>query len=140
MNLIEQNFKNLELYGIKVRTSNKHPEIFGKQWGEFFGKGLNQILGEANPTYAVYFNYESDEHGEYDFFIGKEKKVEGLEKLIIPASSYMVEKFLDKKPEEVVTNFWMEVWEDKKIKSKRAYQFDFEKYESNSIEFFLSKK
>jgi predicted transcriptional regulator YdeE len=140
MNLTEQNFKELELYGIRVRTSNSNQRIFGKMWGEFFAKGLNHSLGEENPTYAVYFNYESDEKGEFDFFIGKEKKVDGLEKISIPHNTYFKKEFIDQKPEEVVTDFWMQVWKDDSVKSNRAYQFDFEKYEKNTIEIFLSKK
>ncbi len=69
----------LNLVGLTIRTNNKvemNPDTakIGKLAGLYWQTQIaNQIQHRSHPgiTYAVYTEYESDEHGDYIYFIGE---------------------------------------------------------------------
>ena len=69
----------LTLVGLTARTNNKNemnPEkskianLVGYYWGNQIG---NKIQNRIQPgiTYSVYTNFESDENGDYTYFVGE---------------------------------------------------------------------
>ena len=93
----------LKLVGITTRTNNT--QIFERDHStnkiaatvqKYFHNGLaDKIKDKKNPgtTFCVYTNYESDENGDYTYFIGEEvTSFENIDKkfetLTIPAQNY----------------------------------------------------
>ena len=83
--------------------------------------------------YAIYTNYESDFHGDYTFFIGKEvTSLDNIESnllsLQIVPQNYI--KFTNEENETVI-DMWKNIWqmeEDKTLGGERSYIADFEIY------------
>lgn len=138
-----ENKSEIKLIGLSVRTNNKNemnPQMakISKLSSEFFGKNIaNQILNRKNPgtTFSVYREYDSDEYGDYTYFVGEEVNSfenipNGLEKLIIPASQYQKFTTSSGKMPDVVINAWQKIWEmsSNDFGGERAYQADFEVY------------
>lgn len=113
----------------KIRVNNftnKVEEII-KMWS---------TIPENGVKYALYFNYESNYKGDYDFSIGMEKgKGEQLE---IPEGKYDV--FYCKKENLVET--WREIWnKEEKNEIVRSYILDYEKhYENGDVEIYVGVK
>lgn len=139
----------IKLVGITARTNNQNEmnpqtaKIAGLA-GRFMGEGLaEQIQNRKYPgtTFAVYTDYESDEHGEYTYFIGEEvysheNVPENMQTLIVPAARYA--KFTagpDSMP-EVVMAAWQEIWKMTPIETSgdRAYVADFEIYDERALD------
>lgn len=136
-----------KLIGLTVRTNNKNetdPKIskIGQLAGRFWQDALaNQISNRKNPgtTFSVYTDYESDEHGDYTYFIGEEvsslKNVPtGFVTLAVPAFKYKKFTTAAGKMPEVVINAWQHIWKmsPKDLGGKRAYQADFEVYDERA--------
>ncbi len=93
----------IKLAGITARTSNSHEmnqdtAKIPVTMQQFFMEGLqqNKIPDRTNPgrIFAVYTDYESDEHGYYTYFLGEEvnsfQNIEqGFETLTIPQQNYI---------------------------------------------------
>lgn len=126
------------LVGWESRTNNK-VEMAGngaisKMWERVFKENLKGEI--PNPTseeiYAVYSNYESDENGDYDYFIGYKVKdlnnvphgLKGKKILAGPYRKFETEKGL---PHNVVPQCWVKIWAE--LKGKRAFKTDYEIYE-----------
>lgn len=70
----------VKLVGITAHTSNSlemNPETakIGATMQKFFAGDMQaQIMERKNPgtVFAVYTGYESDEHGQYTYFVGEE--------------------------------------------------------------------
>ena len=79
------NLDSFTLVGLTARTNNKNklnPETskIGKLAASYGGNQVaNDLKDCCNPgvTYAAYTEYESDENGEYAYFIGEEIKTSG---------------------------------------------------------------
>ncbi|MCA9507332.1 MAG: GyrI-like domain-containing protein [Myxococcales bacterium] len=138
----------LNLVGIKVRTNNTS-EMDPKtaQIGKTIEKFLSQksVLGiasqKSSKMFCVYTDYESDEHGDYTYFVGVE--VDSFddiplefEKLIIEAQDYI--KFTSDTGQmpEVVIDMWMKIWQmdSKALGGERSYYADFEIYDERSCD------
>ena len=143
----------IKLLGITARTNNKdemNPETakIGATAGEYWSRGLaNEFQARANPgvTYAVYTDFESDENGEYTYFIGEAvesfdgQDTDKFTALTIPASNY--QKFTTEPAPmpKVVIDAWQSIWQMKAddFGGARKYIADFEVYDqraSNSDE------
>jgi predicted transcriptional regulator YdeE len=138
----------LILIGMTVRTNNKdemnsETSKIGKLAGMYWGKQIaNQFKDRINPgiTYSVYTEYESDEHGEYTYFIGEEvKSLDNQDQsifksLIIPASTY--QKFTTEPGNipDIVIAAWQKIWQmkEKDFEGKRKYIADFEIYDQRA--------
>jgi len=122
----------------------------GMLWQSFMEEGIMGKIPNkvSNEIVAVYYDYESDEHGMYSFFIGCKVEAgtttpEGLDELLIPAQTYQIETAQGSMP-ECVANAWKTIWS---TKINRAYGYDFEVYDERShdwtnatIDIYLSVK
>lgn len=106
--------------GKKIRTDNGKINEIISLWKEVPSLDLN------GDIYAVYFNYESDFNGEYDFLIGSEiNKLNDIVK--IKEGNYMVWEVKNNSP-EAVGEVWKEIWNSN---IERSYDTDFELYNKN---------
>lgn len=141
--------QEIKLVGLTARTNMKNemnPETskIGPLAGRFWGQNIaEQIANRKNPgvTLSVYTDYESDEYGDYTYFIGEEVSSfenipSGLAKLTIPAAHYQKFTTQPGKMPEVVINAWMAIWKmsPEDFGGKRAYIADFEVYDQRAID------
>lgn len=139
----------IKLVGITTRTNNT--QIFeinvetnkiAATVQKYFHNGLAEKLNNRkNPgtTFCVYTNYESDENGDYTYFIGEEVNdfddiPEGFETLVIPTQNYA--KFTNQAgpmPQACI-QMWKDIWQmnPAELGGKRTYVADFEIYDERS--------
>lgn len=144
-----ENKSEINLIGLTARTNNKNemnPQTskIGELAGRFWSLGLaNQIPHRKNPnvTLSVYTEYDSNEHGDYTYFIGEEvssfeNMPSDLQKLTIPASKYQKFTTPSGKMPEVVINAWQKIWKmtSDDFGGERAYIADFEVYDQRAID------
>ena len=137
----------IKLVGITARTSNfleMNPETskIGATMQKFFSSGMQQqISRRKNPgtVFAVYTDYESDEHGEYTYFLGEEvgsfeNIQQGFETLTIPAQTYVKFTSSPGKMPGVCIDMWQNIWkmDSSDIGGIRSYIADFEVYDQRS--------
>ena len=137
----------IKLVGITARTSNAremNPETaqIGSVFQTFSSKCLQEkIQNRKNPgtLFSVYTDYESNEHGEYTYFLGEEvtyfdSNLQGLEILTIPAQSYVKFTSDSGKMPAVCIEMWQNIWKMKAsdLGGERAYIADFEVYDQRS--------
>ncbi len=137
----------IKLVGITARTSNiqeMNPETskIGITMQKFFENNMQaKIMERKNPgtVFAVYTNYESDEHGEYTYFLGEEvnafKGIQpGFELLTIPNQYYVKFTSDPGRMPTVCINMWQNIWKMKAadLGGARAYIADFEIYDQRS--------
>lgn len=125
------------LAGWEGRTENKAEMagkgIIGGMWQKVFSENMRDLIPGvlSNEIYAVYSNYESNENGRYDYFIGY--KVADLSRLpngmvgrIIPAGPYKKFETKEGPIHQVVPETWALIWSE--LKGKRAFKTDYEIY------------
>jgi predicted transcriptional regulator YdeE len=138
----------ITLVGLTARTNNKNEinletskigALASKYWGNQLA---NDIHSRSNPgvTYAVYTDYESNEHGEYTYFIGEvvdSNDGQDLSKfkiLTIAESDY--QKFTTEagKMPAIVISAWSKLWAmiEDDFGGKRKYIADFEVYDQRA--------
>ena len=139
----------IKLVGLKARTNNQNemnPET--AKIGALFGKYLSQnmsgkIPNRTNPgvTLCAYTEYDTDEHGDYTYFIGEEVSTfdnipEELQTIILPASNYQRFTTEEGKMPEIVIHSWQKIWKmtEKDFGGKRSYQGDFELYDQRAMD------
>jgi predicted transcriptional regulator YdeE len=137
----------IKLIGLTARTNNKNemnPETskIGELAGRFWGQNIaSQIVDRKNPgvTLSVYTEYDSNEHGDYTYFIGEEVNSidnipEGLQVLTIPAAKYQKFTTTGGKMPEVVINAWQQIWKmsSNDFGGDRAYVADFEIFDQRA--------
>ena len=96
-------------------------------------------MKRINPgvTYSVYTEYESDETGDYTYFIGEEVSDLGAQDqnqfipLAIPASRYQKFTTAPGQMPEVVIKAWQAIWQmgSSDFGGERRYLADFEVYD-----------
>lgn len=142
--------------GIATRTTNKDGQS-GKDiealWGRFWTEDIQTKIPNkvSNDIYAVYTDYETDFTGAYTTIIGLavsslENIPEGFSGITIETTQY--QKFVSKgKMPAAVFNTWLEIWQNKSLNLKRAYNADFtvhgKKYyegDNAEVETFISVK
>ena len=130
------------LLGMTVRTNNKNEMDPNKSkigplattyWGNNMAAKF-QHRTKPGVTYCVYTDYESDEHGDYTFFIGEQVDVlqhqdlENFTSLNIVPGAY--EKFTTAagKIPDVIVQAWQEIWQmdTAQLGGERLYATDFE--------------
>jgi predicted transcriptional regulator YdeE len=133
----------IQLIGIETRTTNsneingngKIPQIIQS----FYSNVLHKISDrDGDQILAVYTDYESDEHGEYTYFIGAKVKEscsipDGMVKRTIPSARYQIIPSETGKIPEIVLNAWQNIWQDADLKNRRTYTTDFELYDENCL-------
>lgn len=136
-----------KLVGITVRTKNAdeadpNTGKIGPTVGNYFGNNLSQkISNRVKPgtTYCAYTEFESDEHGEYTYFVGEE--VDSFEQidpmfvpLVIPSSNYVKFEFGPGAMPMVCINAWQDILQmsNDEMGGKRAFVTDFEIYDERA--------
>lgn len=99
-------------------------------WELFLSMGF-----EKDVKYAIYYNYDSNYKGDYDFTIGVENEFKGSLPLEIPSLKYQK---IDSTQASILDS-WKIIWElEEQGKIKRNYIFDFEKHLSDGkIEIYI---
>ncbi len=120
-----ENIKSKKITGKKIRTNNDKINEIISLWKEV------PDLGLSGDIYAVYFNYESDFRGDFDFLIGSESS--DLNDFVnIKDGKYMV--WTADSPDTVGT-VWHEIWN---TELDRVYESDFEIYsQDGSIKIYI---
>lgn len=147
MNKNIEQLTEIKLIGITIRTSN-HNEMnpstakIGPTMQKFYLENLPaKIPHRKNPgkIFAVYTNYESDEHGAYTYFLGEEvtsfENIEGqFETLTIPAQTYVKFTSMPGPIPAVVIDMWQKIWKmnTTDFNGQRTYIADFEIYDERS--------
>lgn len=143
------NLPKKDIIGISVRTNNAKefkagtseiPRLIERYRGENLGGSIPHSKAPG-ITYSVYTDYDSDEHGDYRYFIGEEVfNIEEIppefELISIPEGKY--QKFTTKpgKMPDVVINAWQEIWKmsPKELGGERNYRADFEVYDKRAVD------
>jgi len=150
MKKVNVQLPEIKLVGIKIRTKNSdemnsETAKIGQTIGNYFENNLSQkIPGRIKPgtTYCAYTEYESDENGEYTYFVGEE--VDSFEQidpmftsLIIPSSSYTKFECGPGKMPMICINAWKAIWQMRHndLGGKRAYIADFEIYDERAKDY-----
>ena len=88
-------------------------------------------------TYSIYTEYDSDEHGDYSYFVGEavsdfsDQNLETFNCLTIPAQQY--QRFTTQQGEipKIIIEAWQEIWKKDALKEKRNYLTDFELFDDH---------
>ena len=117
------NKPEIKLVGLTARTNNQNemnPQTskIGELAGRFWSQNMaNQIPNRKNlgVTLSVYTEYDSNEHGDYTYFIGEEvnsfeNTSSELQQLTIPAAKYQKFTTPSRKMPDVVINAWQQIW------------------------------
>lgn len=139
----------ISLIGLAVRTNNKNEmNAETAKIGELVRYYHQEEIAAQIPnrtnfgvTLSVYTDYDSDEHGNYTYFIGEEVDSfedvpENLHALIIPPSHYQKLTTPAGQMPTVVIQAWQQIWKmnDQELGGKRTYLADFEVYDHRAID------
>lgn len=135
------NIKKVELTskhikGLDTRTDyademNPETQKIAPLW-EKFDTDILPSLKEGTPIYAVYHNYASDADGLFDVLVGSEGGGEELVSVTLQEGRYLKFPVKGEMPGAMM-DAWKQVWayfEDPSIDERRAYETDFELYNS----------
>ncbi|WP_207420705.1 GyrI-like domain-containing protein [Desertivirga brevis] len=129
-----------KLIGLKLleKTTNENGQSgidCGNLWQEFESHSVIDRIPDKleHKVYAVYFDYEGDEHKPFSYFIGckvdrETSTPEGLDDLVIPEQNYMIINAKGVMP-GCIADAWRDIW---KSKVQRAFGYDFEIYDERS--------
>lgn len=136
--IVEKN--EIKLIGIKGRTSN-NKEMQGRGiipvfWNRFYSEQvINKIANRSGdgPVIAAYCEFETDDSGEYSFFIGVEVVSfdcipEGMVSLLVKRSKYLEISTLRGRLQEVGIQAWEEIWKNQPLRESRSFAADLEVY------------
>ena len=141
------NKPEIKLVGLTVRTNNKNEmnaeaSKIGKLASHFWSQNIaSQIPHRINPgvTLSVYTEYDSNEHGDYTYFIGEEvSSFENVssefQRLTIPAAKYQKFTTPEGRMPQVVINAWQRIWKmsSNDFGGERAYIADFEVFDQRA--------
>lgn len=150
MKLQKVNMPKLLLVGLTTRTNNKNEmnpqtskiaKLAGHFWAnQMAAKIKNRV--KTGVTYAVYTEFESDETGEYTYFIGEAvgsfdgQDLAQFNTLEINKSLYQKFTTDPGKIPNIVVSAWQKIWAMKidAFEGKRTYVSDFEIYDERSVD------
>ena len=129
-------FDGVIVSGIAVSTKNaaemsQDTAKIPQAWQNYF----KECPDGMTSAYGVYFNYESDQDGEYKMLAGQEnpraQHPEKLEQVKIDKGNYLVFERDGEMP-QVIHETWQEVWAyfNANNPETRAFTTDFEFYET----------
>ena len=123
-----ENIKSKKINGKKIRTNNNKINEIISLWKEVPDLKLN------GDIYAVYFNYESDCNGDFDFLIGSDKSILS-DSVNIKEAKYRI--WTADSPDNVGI-IWHEIWS---TELDRSYESDFEVYQQDgSVKIYIGIK
>ncbi len=143
------NKSEIKLVGLSARTNNKNemnPQTakIGGLAGHYWSQNVAaQISNRKNPgvTLSVYTEYDSNEHGDYTYFIGEEVNSfenipSELQKLTVPAAKYHKFTTPTGKMPEVVITAWQRIWNmsANELGGQRIYPAEFEVYDERATD------
>ncbi len=146
------NLPQVKLVGLSVVTNNKDEfdpkkAKIGKVLHEYHSeKFADKIMARKKPnvTYCVYCKYDTDENGDYTYFVGEEVDEinlpsEKYDSLIIPQQKYCKFEVGPGKMPDICIDAWKEIWQmgPADFGSDRVYIADFEIYDNRAAD--LSK-
>ena len=137
----------IKLMGLKIRTNNQ--KEFNPETAQiescvmrYFTEGWNNKiphLKNPNTTRCAYTEYESDDKGDYTFFVGAEVSAvdripEGLDFLAIPAQTYIKFTTESGPMPDVVIEAWQKIWKmsPDELGGTRSFKADFEVYDERA--------
>ena len=133
---VEQSFdKPQRVVGVMARVSNSAPEKIGDIWRRFHGEKIgDRLSGRGEDIYSVYFDYESDEKGEYGVVVGymlpdDAAVPDGLGEVMLAPGRYEVFDVAGPLPESVWKK-WAEIWN---TPLRRTYRTDFDCYGADGL-------
>ena len=148
MNKTKERLEGLILIGLTARTNNanetnpeksKIAKLAGEYWSQQIG---NQFKHRLNPgvTYSVYTDFESDENGEYTYFVGEvvstleDQDLDKFKTVSLPASAYMKFTTNPGSMPDVVIQAWQDIWKmsPSDFDGERSYVADFEVYDKKA--------
>lgn len=146
MQITHLKHEEIKLVGCTARTSNAaelqgNGKIMATVDHYFKHQIAVQIKTRVRPgvTYCAYTDYESDETGEYTYFIGEEvKSLEGqcktLQDLVVPAQTYAKLTAGPGAMPAVCIDAWKDIWSMSRsdLGGKRSYLTDFELYDERA--------
>ena len=130
------NYRNMHgaaitLVGIAARAANDRPEAIAALWQRFETEHILASIPHrvSDDVYALYTDYEADQHGEYTLLIGcaverHDGLPDGLVARSIPAADYALVDASGPQPQSIVAA-WQSIWAGD---LKRAYSNDFDLY------------
>ena len=125
-----ENFKSKKITGVKIRTNNNSVDEIVSLWKKVLDFEL------SGNIFAVYYNYESDYNGNYDFLIGSSNN-DLSDYVNIEEGKYSVWQAEDSTP-EAVGAIWHKIWN---TKLDRKYGTDFEIYsQDGSVKIYIGIK
>ena len=132
----------IKIMGLKIRTNNKiefNPETshISKLVNNYFTENLAHNIKHRispNKTYSIYSEYESDESGEYSYFLGEEvsdfthQDLSLFTALTIPKQRYLCFTTEKGALPDIIIQSWQSIWQmdEETLKGKRNYIADFE--------------
>lgn len=124
-----------------VRTNNFEDKAIMQKITEMWKEASSALLNQDEVTYGLYHEYESDYKGDYTVSVAVESSNNANTIKIPSISKYEIFK-VDLLDENGILNTWKQIWElEEKGDLKRAYSFDFEKYNHNGqIEIHIATK
>lgn len=139
----------IKLIGLMVQTNNKNEmvnetakisKLASLYWREQIANNIKHRR-KRGTTYAVYTDFESNEYGDYTYFIGEavdsfeSQDLESFKKITIPESTYQKFTTVPGKMPNVVVSAWQEIWKMKEADfgGKRKYVADFEIYDARAV-------
>jgi len=139
----------INLVGLSVRTNNKNemdPRTakIGGLVAEYFQNNIQDKIPhrkKAGVTLMGYGEYDSDEHGDYTYYIGEE--VNNVEKIpsefdsiVIPAGNYQKFTTPPGKIPDVVIQAWQKIWtlDSQQLGGKRKYAVDFQVHDERALD------
>jgi predicted transcriptional regulator YdeE len=124
-----------------VRTNNFEDKAIMQKITEMWKEASSALLNQDEVTFGLYHEYESDYKGDYTVSVAVESSNNGKTIKIPSISKYEIFK-VDSLDENGIPNTWKQIWEQEENGDlKRAYSFDFEKYNPNGqIEIHIATK
>lgn len=137
-----------KLIGLAIRTSYTN-ELDAKTSkiavlaSKYFQNNIAEKIPERkNPgiTIVAYSEYDSDEYGNYTYYIGEEVSSlnnipKDLTEIVLPAGRYQKFTTDEGRILEVIINAWQQIWQltsAGKMLGKRTYKVDYEVYDERA--------
>lgn len=140
----------ISLVGLVTRTNNKNEidsttakiaPLANSYWGS---QMADKIKSRKEPgiTYAAYTDFESDENGDYTYFIGesvnsiRDQDLAEFRAITIPQGHYLKFTTNPGKMPDIVISSWQKIWTmtEKDFGGKRKYITDFEVYDQRAAD------
>jgi len=138
--------EEIMVVGLSKRTSFKN-DLYKKDltelWQQFFSEGILEKIPHRldDSIYAVYFDYENTDQGEYTTIVGVAvQKMDSLPSncvsTFIRTGVYNVFIPESSQPSDIQKT-WENIWNLSKSEFTRNFKTDFDKYSNNKVSIFV---